>query len=160
MTGRAERELLDGLGGQLYTEAVERGWLEADDPRFGPDGELAEARDRLVELGLLRWDDTAGRHLPVDPTATSDRIVVPMAQQGSALLRESAEWHSALGRLVQVWRQGAMGTGVFATDDCRATYEELRARGVEFLSAPEEQPYGVEAVFKDNSGNWFSLTQR
>ncbi len=56
--------------------------------------------------------------------------------------------------------KGAMGTGVFATDDCRATYEELRAKGVEFLSAPEAQPYGVEAVFKDNSGNWFSLTQR
>ena len=56
--------------------------------------------------------------------------------------------------------KGAMGTGVFATDDCRAAYAELSAQGVEFLSAPEAQPYGIEAVFKDNSGNWYSLTQR
>ena len=144
MTGRAERELLDGLGGQLYTEAVERGWLEADDPRFPPDGELTDARDRLVELGLLRWDDTAGRHLPVDPTATSDRIVVPMAQQGSALLRESAEWHSSLGRLVQVWRQGTMGTGgatqIHSLDAINAFIDaQLLHCHTEVLTA---QPYG------------------
>jgi predicted enzyme related to lactoylglutathione lyase len=50
--------------------------------------------------------------------------------------------------------------GVFDTDDCRATYDDLSAKGVEFVSPPQEQPYGVEAVFRDNSGNWFSLTQR
>jgi hypothetical protein len=105
VTGRAERELLDGLGGQLYTEAVDKGWLDHDDPRFADQSELAGARDRLVELSLLRWDDGAGRYLPVDPTATGDRIVVPMAQQGSELLRESAEWHSTLSRLGQAWRQ-------------------------------------------------------
>jgi predicted enzyme related to lactoylglutathione lyase len=56
-------------------------------------------------------------------------------------------------------QKGAMGAGVFDTEDCKATYEELKGRGVEFLSPPQERPYGVEAIFKDNSGNWFSLTQ-
>lgn len=52
-----------------------------------------------------------------------------------------------------------MGTGVFETKDCRATYEELKSKGVEFINPPEEKFYGIEAVMKDNSGNWFSLTQ-
>jgi predicted enzyme related to lactoylglutathione lyase len=54
---------------------------------------------------------------------------------------------------------GKLGGGVFNTPNCQATYEELSARGVEFLSPPAERPYGIEALFKDNSGNWFSLTQ-
>jgi hypothetical protein len=48
---------------------------------------------------------------------------------------------------------------VFETDDCRATYEELRRRGVEFIAPPEDKFYGVEAIGKDNSGNWFSMTE-
>ena len=56
--------------------------------------------------------------------------------------------------------KGVLGTGVMATDDCRATYEELSARGVVFLQEPADRPYGIEAVFRDDSGNWFSLTQR
>lgn len=55
--------------------------------------------------------------------------------------------------------KGGLGTGVMTTDDCRKTYEELSARGVTFLSEPAERPYGIEAVFRDDSGNWFSLTQ-
>ena len=55
--------------------------------------------------------------------------------------------------------KGVLGAGVFNTDDCRATYEEMKAKGVQFQSEPAERPYGVEAVFRDNSGNWFSLTQ-
>ena len=55
--------------------------------------------------------------------------------------------------------KGVMGAGVFNADDCRATYEELKAKGVQFISEPAERPYGIEAVFRDNSGNWFSLTQ-
>ena len=49
--------------------------------------------------------------------------------------------------------------GVLAVDDCRKTYEELKGKGVEFVSEPTERPYGVEAVMKDPFGNWFSLTQ-
>jgi predicted enzyme related to lactoylglutathione lyase len=56
-------------------------------------------------------------------------------------------------------KKGAFGAGVFQTSDCRRTYEELKARGVEFVSPPKEQFYGVEAVFKDPFGNWFSMTQ-
>jgi catechol 2,3-dioxygenase-like lactoylglutathione lyase family enzyme len=55
--------------------------------------------------------------------------------------------------------KGGLGPGVFATDDCHKTYAELTERGVTFLSEPSERPYGVEAVFRDDSGNWFSLTQ-
>lgn len=55
--------------------------------------------------------------------------------------------------------KGIMGAGAFHTDDCHATYAELKSKGVEFVSEPAERPYGIEAVFKDNSGNWFSLTQ-
>jgi catechol 2,3-dioxygenase-like lactoylglutathione lyase family enzyme len=56
--------------------------------------------------------------------------------------------------------KGSLGAGVLATDDCQATYEELEAKGVEFIQEPAERPYGIEAIFRDDSGNWFSLTQR
>jgi hypothetical protein len=56
--------------------------------------------------------------------------------------------------------KGALGAGAFETDDCRATYDELSARGVTFLSEPTERFYGIEATFRDNSGNWFSMTER
>jgi catechol 2,3-dioxygenase-like lactoylglutathione lyase family enzyme len=56
--------------------------------------------------------------------------------------------------------KGALGAGAFETDDCRATYAELSARGVNFLSKPTKRFYGIEATFRDNSGNWFSMTQR
>jgi len=56
--------------------------------------------------------------------------------------------------------KGAFSGGVLETDDCQATYEQLKASGVKFLQEPSERPYGVEAVFRDDSGNWFSLTQR
>jgi catechol 2,3-dioxygenase-like lactoylglutathione lyase family enzyme len=63
-------------------------------------------------------------------------------------------------RVRELLAKGLMAGGVLATTDCRATYRELRARGVEFVQEPAERPYGIEAVFRDNSGNWFSLTQR
>jgi catechol 2,3-dioxygenase-like lactoylglutathione lyase family enzyme len=56
--------------------------------------------------------------------------------------------------------KGALGGGVFATDDCRKTFEQLSANGVVFLQEPSERPYGVEAIFRDDSGSWFSLTER
>ncbi|MCM3869150.1 MAG: VOC family protein [Pyrinomonadaceae bacterium] len=62
-------------------------------------------------------------------------------------------------QLRAIMAKGVLGAGVFNTDDCQATYQELKDKGVQFVSEPAERPYGVEAVFKDNSGNWFSLTQ-
>jgi catechol 2,3-dioxygenase-like lactoylglutathione lyase family enzyme len=56
-------------------------------------------------------------------------------------------------------KKGAFGAGVFQTADCRKTYEEMKAKGVEFLSPPKDQFYGTEAVFRDPFGNWFSMTQ-
>ncbi|SDM28029.1 VOC family protein [Allokutzneria albata] len=55
--------------------------------------------------------------------------------------------------------KGALGAAVMNTDDCRKSFEELSARGVVFLQEPAERPYGVEAIFRDDSGNWFSLSQ-
>jgi catechol 2,3-dioxygenase-like lactoylglutathione lyase family enzyme len=57
-------------------------------------------------------------------------------------------------------RKGTFGPGVFECKDIYATYEELKAKGVEFKKPPKEEFYGVEALFKDDSGNWFSLGQR
>ena len=45
------------------------------------------------------------------------------------------------------------------TDDVRADYEALKARGVEFTETPEERPYGIDCGFRDPSGNHFRLTQ-
>jgi catechol 2,3-dioxygenase-like lactoylglutathione lyase family enzyme len=56
-------------------------------------------------------------------------------------------------------KKGWFGPGAFQTADCRKTYEELKAKGVEFVSEPKDQFYGVEAVFKDPFGNWFSMSQ-
>lgn len=55
--------------------------------------------------------------------------------------------------------KGAIGPGVLITDDCRGTFRELSERGVVFLQEPAERPYGVEATFRDDSGNVYSLTE-
>jgi catechol 2,3-dioxygenase-like lactoylglutathione lyase family enzyme len=62
-------------------------------------------------------------------------------------------------QLRELVAKGALGAAVMATADCHKTYEELSGRGVVFLQEPTERPYGIEAVFRDDSGNWFSLTQ-
>jgi catechol 2,3-dioxygenase-like lactoylglutathione lyase family enzyme len=61
--------------------------------------------------------------------------------------------------MIALLKKGMVGSGSFHTADCRKTYEELKAKGVEFLSEPKDQFYGVEAVFKDPFGNGFSLVQ-
>ncbi|CAN5665291.1 methylglyoxalase [soil metagenome] len=55
--------------------------------------------------------------------------------------------------------KGTFGPGVFTCKDIYATYEELKAKGVEFVKPPTKEFYGTEALFKDDSGNWFSLAQ-
>ena len=55
--------------------------------------------------------------------------------------------------------KGFAGTVFLATDDCRASYEELSGRGVEFTEPPEERPYGIDSGFRDPSGNSIRLTQ-
>ncbi len=55
--------------------------------------------------------------------------------------------------------KGAAGTVFLTTDDVRRDYEQLKARGVEFVDPPEERPYGIDCGFRDPSGNHFRLTQ-
>lgn len=62
-------------------------------------------------------------------------------------------------QLRAIMAKGVLGAGAFHTNDCRGTYAALKEKGVEFLSEPAERPYGIETVFRDNSGNWFSLTE-
>ena len=108
-------------------------------------------------LGLVvRADESMGgfRWLTVS-APDQDLELVLMEVRPSDMMDEETT-----ARLREVLHAGALGTGVFETDDCRATYEKLSAKGVEFISEPQERPYGVEAVFRDPSGNWFSLTER
>jgi catechol 2,3-dioxygenase-like lactoylglutathione lyase family enzyme len=55
---------------------------------------------------------------------------------------------------------GTFGFGVFECNDLQATYEELKLKGVSFTKPPTKEFYGYEALFKDDSGNWFSLGQK
>lgn len=56
--------------------------------------------------------------------------------------------------------KGTFGPGIFSCIDIYATYEELKSKGVEFMKPPVKEFYGTEALFKDDSGNWFSLQQK
>ena len=98
--------------------------------------------------------DKSFRWLTVGPKTQPDLNLILMRVDGPNMKPEVAE------ALKGVLMQGKMSAGVLAVDDCQKTYEELVAKGVEFLQPPAEKFYGVEALMKDNSGNWFSMTQR
>ena len=95
------------------------------------------------------------RWLTVGPETQPDVEFVLMEPTVSPMMDEET-----VNQLRALMSKGALGAGVFTTDNCQATYEELKSRGVEFLAPPQERPYGVEAIMKDNSGNWFSLTEQ
>ena len=101
----------------------------------------------VPEMGDFRW-------LAVSPADQPDVSIVLMAIPGAPMFDdETAE------QVRTLMAKGA-ATGIFlTTDDCRASYEELKARGVEFTEAPEERPYGIDCGFRDPSGNHFRLTQ-
>ena len=96
--------------------------------------------------------DNGFRWLTVTPKGQPDLEIVLMPTAPSAMMDQ--ETSDALRALIQ---KGKLGAGVFTTADCQKTYEELKAKGVEFSQPPTERFYGVEALMKDNSGNWFSL---
>jgi catechol 2,3-dioxygenase-like lactoylglutathione lyase family enzyme len=100
-----------------------------------------------VEMGEMRW-------LTVGVPGQPDVQFTLMRTDGPGLDPESAK---ALTELVT---KGVLGAGVLSTDDCRGEYERLRGLGVEFVQEPQERPYGVEAILRDPTGNWYSLTQR
>jgi catechol 2,3-dioxygenase-like lactoylglutathione lyase family enzyme len=101
----------------------------------------------LPEMGDFRW-------LAVGPAGQPDVSVVLMAIPGPPVMdAETAE------QVRTLMAKGFAGTIFLTTDDARASYEELKGRGVEFTEEPEERPYGVDAGFRDPSGNSFRLTQ-
>jgi catechol 2,3-dioxygenase-like lactoylglutathione lyase family enzyme len=97
--------------------------------------------------------DNGFRWLTVRPKDQKDTEIVLMPVKEGHMF----DAHTA-AQMRELIQKGKLGSGVFETNDCRATYAELKAKGVEFMSEPKEQFYGTEALFKDNSGNWFSLT--
>src|ERR1043166_2155909 len=67
---------------------------------------------------------------------------------------------AAVKQMQELVKSGSFGFGVFECDDLLATYEELKAKGVVFKKAPTKEFYGYEALFVDDSGNWFSLGEK
>jgi predicted enzyme related to lactoylglutathione lyase len=101
----------------------------------------------LAELGSFRW-------LTVGPAAQPDVAVVLMAIPGPPIMdSETAE------QVRSLMAKGFAGTVFLTTDDCQASYEELKGRGVEFTEQPEERPYGIDSGFRDPSGNAIRLTE-
>ena len=101
----------------------------------------------LPEMGDFRW-------LTVGPADQEEFSIVLMAVPGEPVM--DAETGDQVRALVA---KGFAGTVFLTTDDCQASYEELKARGVEFTETPERRPYGIDAGFRDPSGNNFRLTQ-
>ncbi|MEA2320276.1 MAG: hypothetical protein QOD81_126 [Solirubrobacteraceae bacterium] len=101
----------------------------------------------MPEMGDFRW-------LTVGPPGQPDIAIVLMAIPGPPVMdADTAEQVRAL------MAKGFAGTVFLTTGDCRASYDELRGRGVEFTEEPEERPYGIDAAFRDPSGNHIRLTQ-
>ena len=106
-----------------------------------------DVRTDMKMDGGFRW-------LTVSPKSQPDLELVLYEPKANGMMDEET-----VGHIRTLLEKGKMSGGVFETEDCRKTYEELKKKGVEFVQAPKENPYGIEALFKDNSGNWFSLTQ-
>ena len=101
----------------------------------------------LPEMGNFRW-------LTVSPPGQEDVAIVLMAIPGPPVMDE--ETAKQVRDLVA---KGFAGTVFLTTDDCQASYEELKGRGVDFTETPEERPYGIDSAFRDPSGNSIRLTQ-
>jgi catechol 2,3-dioxygenase-like lactoylglutathione lyase family enzyme len=101
----------------------------------------------LPQMGDFRW-------LAVGPAGQPDVSIVLMAIPGPPVMDPATA-----DQVRDLMGKGFAGTIFLETDDCQASYEELRARGVEFTEEPEERPYGIDSGFRDPSGNSFRLTQ-
>jgi catechol 2,3-dioxygenase-like lactoylglutathione lyase family enzyme len=101
----------------------------------------------VPELGNFRW-------LSVGVPSQPDVAITLMAIPGPPVFDEDTR-----EQIRALLAKGASGGLFFSTDDARATYEELKNRGVEFLQEPAEQPYGIDAGFRDPSGNHFRMVQ-
>ena len=101
----------------------------------------------LDEMDGFRW-------LTVGPPNQEDVSITLMAIPGQPVMDEETA-----NQVRDLMAKGFAGTVFLTTDDCQASYEELKARGVEFTEAPEKRPYGIDSGFRDPSGNSFRLTQ-
>jgi predicted enzyme related to lactoylglutathione lyase len=101
----------------------------------------------MPELGDFRW-------LTVGPPNQDDFSVVLMAIPGEPVMDAATA-----DQVRDLMAKGFSGGVFLTTDDCHASYDELKSRGVEFTEAPEERPYGIDAGFRDPSGNSIRLTQ-
>jgi catechol 2,3-dioxygenase-like lactoylglutathione lyase family enzyme len=101
----------------------------------------------LPEMGDFRW-------LTVGPADQPDIAITLMAIPGPPVM--DAETAEQVRSLVA---KGFAGTVFLTTDDCRGSFEELTGRGVEFSEEPQDRPYGIDAGFRDPSGNSIRLTE-
>lgn len=101
----------------------------------------------MPEMGDFRW-------LTVGPPGQEDVSVVLMAIPGEPMIDKTTR-----AQISDLAAKGFAGTVFLTTDDCRADYQRLVDRGVEFSETPEERPYGIDAGFRDPSGNAIRLTQ-
>ena len=101
----------------------------------------------VPEMGNFRW-------LTVGLPGQADIALALMAVPGPPVF--DADTADQLKALVA---KGAAGGLFFSTDDCQASYEELKSRGVEFQQEPTKQPYGIDAAFRDPSGNQIRMAQ-
>jgi uncharacterized glyoxalase superfamily protein PhnB len=101
----------------------------------------------LAEMGDFRW-------LTVGPVGQPDIAIVLMAIPGPPVMDDETT-----EQVKTLMGKGFAGTVFLTTDDCHASYEELTARGVEFVEPPEERPYGIDSGFRDPSGNHLRLTE-
>ena len=101
----------------------------------------------MPELGNFRWLSVG---IP-----GQDVSITLMAIPGPPVFDEATR-----DQIRSLLAKGASGGLFFGTNDAQATYEELRSRGVEFTQEPTEQPYGIDAGFRDSSGNHFRVAQQ
>jgi predicted enzyme related to lactoylglutathione lyase len=99
------------------------------------------------EMQGFRW-------LTVSPPGQEDVSIVLMAIPGPPMFEPDT-----VRQINELMAKGCAGTVFLTTEDCQASFEELTARGVEFVDEPFEQPYGIDSSFRDPSGNHFRLTQ-
>ena len=94
------------------------------------------------------------RWLTVSPPEQPElEITLFLVQEGPMFSKDTA---AAMKTLVN---NGTFGAAVFTCNNLQATYEELNSKGVNFKKPPTKEFYGYEALFTDDSGNWFSLSQ-
>lgn len=99
-----------------------------------------------LDMGGMRWVTVSCKGQP-------ELQFTLMRPDGPGMDPESSK------ALLTLVNKGLLSAGAFHTDDCHAEYAGLKAKGVEFLQEPQERPYGIEAIFRDPTGNWYSLTE-